>query len=278
MQQDGTTQQSTIEEKTQRTDIKRMAVGTRVIGGDWMHGMRGVIVEEHQDTLTLGQGRVYAGVRVRFNDSSIRNMTPRQKQIWYEELHLEGNECNAFTNDLSEELVPSEVFVIPHILNKNPDGDDSCPEEDYCAGHTIGCVKDGHSIGFFYSSAEEVETWLTEHGYQQVSRSGRYPIDGRYTSVQAKPEGVRVTESPRPLTPGESILPFDTIQISLGASWEYGLYSDMANRSFYVCDRQVVVAVFPWDQMREATQEYGRRQNAEATKRDSRPERKGILA
>jgi hypothetical protein len=57
---------------------------------------------------------------------------------------------------------------------------------------------------------------------------------------------------------GESITPYDAIQIVQGASWTWGLYSDMANRSFYVCDRGIVVAVFTWQQMKEATQQYGR--------------------
>lgn len=95
---------------------------------------------------------------------------------------------NALQQGKSEELVPLEVIVQPHILNMNPEGDDSCPEDDRCVGHTIGYVKDGHSIGFFYSSAEEVGKWLRERGYQQVSHIGLYPIDGRYARVQEKPE------------------------------------------------------------------------------------------
>lgn len=105
-------------EKRPRTTIKRIPVGTRVLAHDWMHGMRGVVIEEHQDTLTLGLEHVYAGVRVRFDDASMRNMTPRQKQIWCEELHLEGNECNTFTDVLSEEVDFPEVHVNLYNLTR----------------------------------------------------------------------------------------------------------------------------------------------------------------
>jgi hypothetical protein len=73
----------------------------------------------------------------------------------------------------------------------------------------------------------------------------------------------RSISPPAPLTVGESILPYDALSISLGASWTYGLYSDKANRTWYVCDKHIVVAVFPEEQMREATLEYGRRRTSE---------------
>lgn len=69
------------------------------------------------------------------------------------------------------------VIVRPRIINMNPDSDESDPQDDVLLGHSVRSA-DGSSL--FYGQTDEVQTWLQERGYAQVSRSGMYAIDGRY--------------------------------------------------------------------------------------------------
>jgi hypothetical protein len=80
-----------------------------------------------------------------------------------------------------EPPLPTEVMVKAHIVNTAPDGDDSCPQDDHCFGHEIDYRRPGGWKSLYYAQSDQVQAWLMQRGYRQVSRSGLYPIDGRYS-------------------------------------------------------------------------------------------------
>ena len=88
-----------------------------------------------------------------------------------------------------------EVTVRPHLVNTAPDGDDSCPQDDRCFGHEIGSRQSGRWKSLYYAPADQVRAWLAERGYQQVSRSGLYPIDGRYRRREEEERHVNDTSA-----------------------------------------------------------------------------------
>ena len=88
-----------------------------------------------------------------------------------------------------------EVTVRAHIVNTALDGDDSCPEDDRCFGHEIGYRRPGGWKSLYYAPADQVQAWLTEHRYQQVSHCGLYPIDGRYRRREREEEERHVNDT-----------------------------------------------------------------------------------
>jgi hypothetical protein len=77
---------------------------------------------------------------------------------------------------MAKQITPATVYVTPHIVNINPNGDDSDPEEDRCFGHSITGYEQGRKHYLHYGPSGECRAWLTEHGYEQVARTGMREI------------------------------------------------------------------------------------------------------
>jgi hypothetical protein len=85
---------------------------------------------------------------------------------------------------MQQTMLPTTVIVTPHIINTDPEGDDSNPQNDLTIGHTIGYNRPDGWKSLYYGQEGNVRTWLAVNGYQQVTRSGLNPIDGRYSRYE----------------------------------------------------------------------------------------------